>query len=226
LIGAYAPGVAVRANLAQIGQVTAWVQQCAWNRANLDLIIDAGHIAQFPPQAVAALVVNECNQHIQMGSGWRSVTFAGASVPPDFGALPRGPSNIARVEWAAWQAIHQNVQGPIDYGDYGIAHPDMEEPPGFVMANATVSVKYTVDGQWIAIKGRPIGGANGQPMALQYRAHAQALAGDARFGQVPNCWGDGKITQIANSQINSGNRPMWVQLCANRHFAVVTHSLP
>ena len=187
LIGTYGQGLVVKATLAQIGTVSQWVQHQGWNNAIVDLVIDAGHIGQFAPAVIASLVVNQCNQHVSAAAGWRSVSFVGASVPRDFGALPIGLTKVPRVEWTAWQAIHPLVHLPMNYGDYGIAHPDLEEPPGYVMANATVSVKYTVDDHWLAIKGRQIGGANGIPMPQQYHEHAQLLVNNPQFGGVPNC---------------------------------------
>jgi hypothetical protein len=94
------------------------------------------------------------------------------------------------------------------------------------MANATVSVRYAVDDHWICIKGSSMRGKSGIPMPKQYLAHAKALVADPNFGQLPSCWGDGRITQIAKAQIRSGSRPMWVQLSANRHLSLIANRLP
>jgi hypothetical protein len=109
-----------------------------------------------------------------------------------------------------------------------MAHRDLSEPPGFAMANATVTVRYATDADWLIRKGVSTRGANGQPMATQYHAHSQQLVAHPLFGGVPGCWGDGQISQIASTAGagRSGNRGTWVALGLNRHLSVVAAHLP
>ena len=95
------------------------------------------------------------------------------------------------------------------------------------MAAATVSVRYAIDDNWVMIKGRRTTGASGLPMGDQYRAHARALVRRSDFGGLTGCWADQRITTIAsNPGISAGGRPQWVEINANRHFALIVDRLP
>ncbi len=91
------------------------------------------------------------------------------------------------------------------------------------MANATVSVRYTIDDNWI-IKGVATTGSNGQSMAAQYRNHARAL--ERQFNSVPNCWGDDRIRHYATTTAGAGGRPQWAAVLLNRHVSFICETLP
>ena len=95
------------------------------------------------------------------------------------------------------------------------------------MAGATVSVKYAIDDNWVMIKGRRTTGASGLPMGDQYRAHARTLVRRADFGGLTGCWADQRIASIAaTASVSAGGRPQWVEINANRHFALIVDRLP
>lgn len=175
---------------------------------------------------LANLVGTALNQQIGANNPYRSVTLAAAAAPKDHGDLPRGPSDVPRRDWALWQAVRSNVPFQLDYADYLVGHPDLTEPPGVAMASATVSARYTTASDWLIIKGRPQGGAQGQPMHQQYRAHAAHYVADQRFGGLPHCWGDDRIAQINTATSTPGNRQSWAAIAANRHISMVVAQLP
>jgi len=140
---------------------------------------------------------------------------------------------VPRLDWRLWQNVSPLVSGPLDYADYGTSNPDMADVPPYVMGNATVSVKYTLDNDWLMVKGRPTSGRTGLPMAGQYFSHATTLHGTAGFGGVPGCWADTRITQIAlrmpalgGRARTSGSRTSWVEISMNRHLSLVCDRLP
>lgn len=175
---------------------------------------------------IAKLVIQECKNHLGNNPPWRSVTLASAAALKDMGGLPLGRTNVPRRDWQVWSSVRGAVPFRLDYGDYGIGHPDLEEPPGEAMAGATVSVRYTVDDYWIALKGRQQGGKAGLPMHPQYLAHAKILVKDPEFGGLNPCWGDDQIRQIAAGKLSPGSRAKWVEYSGNRHISLVVDRLP
>jgi hypothetical protein len=224
--GRYAPGLVVLASLRQLRNVQPWVQAQGWRRRDVDLVIKLGHLGQLDVDVIEAGVTAALRQHIGAASPWRSVTLASAAAPKDTSGLPLGRTNFPRLDWQLWNQVHGNVPFQLDYGDYATAHPDLTDPPGAAMATATISVRYTVDDDWIVLKGRPIGGARGQPMGHQYRNHAITLTRDPQFDHVAGCHGDQRIQQIAAGTSGPGNRTTWVEVAVNRHLSLVADRLP
>jgi hypothetical protein len=221
----YAPGLVLRAPLASLNIVAGWFQGNGGNPAVTDLLIDCGHIADISPGLILPVV--QTALHGQNLSIWRSVALTSSSAPKDASSLKYGPNTVPRRDWALWFGLASHYPA-IHFGDFGISHRDSSEPPGYAMANATVSVRYCLDNDWLIRKGRSTRGANGIPMANQYHAHAQSLAGHTHFGSVANCWADNEIAKIAAMAGvgKSNNRTGWVSIALNRHLELVCDRLP
>lgn len=94
------------------------------------------------------------------------------------------------------------------------------------MARATVSIRYTIENDWIVYKGTGTGGAHGQPMGSQYLAHAKALCREAKFRCLVTSWADNRISQIAAGASGTGSRTTWAENGINRHLTLVATQLP
>ncbi len=224
-VGMAAPGLVVRTNLASLQGALAFVGANGWHPATVDLLIEVGHIAEFNPATLATYISGAINA--QIGAGiWRSVTLSSSSAPKDFGGLPAGINIVPRQEWILWNAINHPAGQPIDYSDFGVSHLDLAEPPGFAMARATVSVRYTALNHWVMIKGRATTGPNGIAMGAQYSSHAQALVARPEFNGIHPCWADTRISAIAAGTSTPGGRSQWVEINTNRHLAVIAENLP
>lgn len=225
LIAAHGPRVVVKSSLAQLAAARNWVQSQGWSETNADLVVTADHIPDYDFQLLQQIILATMTSHIS-GVPWRSVTMAASAAPKDMGPLNRGQNDVPRLDWRMWSQVHHQFGFPLDYGDYGISHPDLTEPPGYVMSKATVSARYATIDDWVIYKGVPTTGLSGLPMQQQYRAHAQALVSLPVFGGVANCWGDGRIQHYAASIGGAGGRAQWVAIGLNRHLSVVAHQLP
>lgn len=224
-------GLVVKARLNQIAQLPAWVAAQGWAYQSVDLIIEAGYIPAVGQGVLDHVVVQGVNSI--SAHPWRTVTLSSSAAPRDFGNLVLGPNLVPRLDWALWQSVSPSVSVALDYADYGTSSADMTEAPGYAVANATVSVKYTLDNHWLMVKGYPTRGRTGRPMAGQYRNHAVSVRNHPQFGGVPNCWADTRIIQIAAGMllpsghpIPSGSRTSWVEIGMNRHLSLVGDRLP
>lgn len=228
LVTARHPYVVVKVPVGELAGVGAWVASRGWTPNNVDLVISAGYVAEYPPRDFAAFVAHSIRSTLPLRGAWRSITLASASAPKDYSGLAAGRNEVPRRCWALWQNTHNAVEDiHLDFGDYAIAHPDLQEPPGVAMVRASVSVRYAVDDNWIVLKGRPTTGASGRAMGTQYLQHAQALLREPQFDQVPGCWADNRISTIANAQTaGSGSRQSWIEIGVNRHLSLVADRLP
>lgn len=227
LVGRYAPGLVVKATLAQLATVQNWVVAQSWQPSLVDLCIVAGHAADFAPPLFQSLVLNTLTTAFPSPAAWRSVTLAASAAPRDYSSLPTGRTLVPRLDWLLWSTIVPRLPQPLlHYGDYGVSHPDLTEPPGVAMVRATVSVRYAISADWIFLKGVATSGPTGRQMGAQYAAHARTLVNDQQFGGVPGCWADQRIQQIAAGSSTPGNRATWVTLNVNRHLSLVAHQLP
>lgn len=219
-------GLVVKSRLGHLHLIQGWLATAGWSLSDVDLIVSAGHLADFGGPGVVDQLVLNALINLHSPAAWRSVTLSGSSAPKDMSSLGLGENRVPRLEWLLWQATRSQVQFQLDYGDCGIGHPDLSDPPGFVMGNATVSVRYALDADWLIIKGRPVSGRTGQPMPQQYLDHANTLAKHPNFGGVPGCWGDQRIQQIAAGTSTSGSRQTWVEIGVNRHLSLIADRLP
>lgn len=220
------PRIVVKSGLPTLANAQSWVTAQGWSLSEIDLVVTAGHVPEVDIALLANLVTHNMSTLIPSHSPWRSVTLASSSAPRDMGPLNRGRNDVQRLDWELWGRTHQQLSFVTDYGDYGISHPEMTEPPGYVMPRATVSVRYTVSDDWIIYKGVPTSGRHARPMREQYREHAQALVALPEFGGIDGCWADGRIQHYATTSGGTGGRPQWVAIGVNRHLSVVANYLP
>ncbi|SFQ31265.1 Beta protein [Bradyrhizobium sp. Ghvi] len=224
-VGRGGPGAMLKCTASQLSGAAAFAQQLQLAPSDVDLLVDAGHVAEFDPTSFGGYL-GSILQANALGTRWRSLTLASSSAPKDFGQLGPGLTVVPRIDWLTWRQLPQGNR-PIDYADFGISHRDLTEPPGMAMAAATVSVRYTIDDNWIMIKGKRTTGASGVPMGDQYRTHARTLVRRPEFGGLPVCWADQRISTIAGTLgVSAGGRAQWVEINANRHFAFIVDRLP
>lgn len=224
-VGTYAPGLVVKVKLNQLKNVKAWVAAQGWALGEVDLVVTLMEIGGFDPDTVAAIAIKTISDSIPSPSPWRSVTLSSSAAPKDMGVLTAGRNNVPRFEWRVWKEVSSTLAF-VDYSDFSTLTPELTDPPGYVMAKATVSVRYAIDDYWIVLKGKATTGKAGQPMTAQYLNHAKTLRADRDFGGLTGCWGDDRIEKIANGSISPGGRSQWAAYVANRHLSLVADRLP
>jgi hypothetical protein len=224
--GRYAQGLIVKAKQNQLPSVASWIAAQGWTPNEVDLVVTLGEIAGYDPTMLAPVVVNSIASAFPAAPLWRSVTISASAAPKDHGNLSSGVNNVPRLEWPVWQHVAGSLPYLIDYADYSTIAPDLTDPPGYVMSRATVSVRYTIDGYWLIIKGKATSGKGGQAMTPQYLSHAKTLVAHPQFGGLVGCWGDGRIKQIAAGTQRPGTRALWASISASRHLSFIADRLP
>jgi hypothetical protein len=226
LVGTYGSGIVVTISLVDLPAASAWIAAQGWAPSDVDLLIKVGDVAQYDPLQFSQYVTHALQANLASGQPWRSVALNAHAAPIDHSNLPPGRTLVPRRDWQLWAATAPQLAFQLDYSDWGHVHASMEEVPGFAMANATVSVRYAIDDYWIVRKGTQISGPHGQPMSVQYRNHAIALAAEPAFNSVSNCWGDGRVQHYATTAGGTGGRSQWAALLLNRHMSLVADRLP
>ena len=144
LRGRYAPGVMVKAKPNQLSGVEKWVISQGWKTNEVDLVVTLTEIAGYDPEMLEPVVTKYIIDNIPNPSPWRSLTLSASAAPKDMGALVAGRNLVPRLEWRVWKGVSASLPYQLDYADFGTVHPELTDPPGYVMANATVSVRYTI----------------------------------------------------------------------------------
>lgn len=219
-------GALIKVSVGNIPSVPAWLWAQGISPSVVDLVVDLKHIAFVDLSSYAGYITSVLQQNALSLVQYRSVTLASAAAPKDHTSLQYGANRVARTDWLLWSAVSPTTSFQLDYGDYLTGHPDLTEPPGVAMASATVSARYTLDAEWLIIKGRSTNGPHGQPMGQQYIAHAGLISSDPGFSGVIGSWADSQIMQAAAGAPKMGSRGKWSGFAANRHLWLVADRLP
>lgn len=219
-------GHVVRATLADLPNVHQWVLSHGWNPGSIDLVIDLQHIGGMALASFAGYVNMVIGQSSAIFASYRTVSLSAAAAPKDHSALPRGVNMVPRADWVLWNMIASQASFRLDYSDYMTGHPDLTEPPRAAMGSATVSARYTLDSDWLIIKGVQVGGAYGIQMATQHQSHANIIISDPGFNHVAGCWADAEFRAAAANITSRSGRQKWSEYAANRHISLVADRLP
>lgn len=227
LKGAFGIGIVVIVTLADLPAVARWCQNNNLAPNEVDLVVTAGDAAGYEHVSFATYVTHAITATLSDANSWRSTTLHSFSAARDHSGYSRGRSLVPRKCWMLWDYVNrQNLPFRLDFSDCGHIHASLDEAPGFAMANATVSVRYTINNCWVVLKGTTIRGPSGSPMTTQYRAHATALIREPEFNQIVGCWGDARIQHYATTRDGTGSRAKWVEILLNRHISHVCDRLP
>ncbi|MEV0569016.1 beta family protein [Dactylosporangium sp. NPDC050588] len=137
---------------------------------------------------------------------WRSITVAAGAMPA---ILPRHtPTEIPRWDLALW---HRIEDPDVQYGDYGIAHPQTTNPRWRPSPN----LRYTGDTTWQIYRS---------PDLDMYHLCRAVISSDTWPG-TGFSWGDAEIAARAAGRPGPGNATNWRAWGTSHHLAHVVHQL-
>lgn len=222
IVNADGRGIGLRIDLQELTSIKGWVSSWPFPLAETDLIIDFGDQAE----RVHALgpILNNAFQSV--GSGWRTVTMVGTSMPENFMGLAAGTHLLPRFEQQLWnQLIATPLPYRLDYGDYTTV--SLAPPPPGIAWGYPISVRYTLPNDILVCRGVRTKGVGAKDMDIQLLGHAKTIYNyGAGRSALPYCWADQEIDAIAHNNTNPGNLEHWVRIGVNRHIELVRSMLP
>lgn len=153
---------------------------------------------------------------------WLTFTILGGAFPKDLTNCELGRNTIPRLEWVQWkeQSLGSALARKPSFGDYGIQHPiyDPYEPG----RQGTASIRYTIDKEWVVMRGQKCKPGPSGPDAGQYIGHSILLVrtgSDFYGGDFSK--GDQYILECSQEANGPGNATKWVEVGFNHHITLV-----
>lgn len=149
---------------------------------------------------------------------WLSIVVASGAMPTAITNLPRNEATpLTRWDWELWRRLAD--RGP-DFGDYAIAHPEMQGP---VPRGPMPSLRYaTSDNWWIYRWARNETGGNDSFYDL---CHALVTSDHWPAEGQDFSWGDSELARCARRQPGPGGATEWRAWGTSHHLAHVMSEL-
>lgn len=173
-------------------------------------------------------------QSIRDLTQFKEFVFSSGAFPVDMSKCPfEETTYLPRLDWTNWKSnvVEKEINRVPIYSDYSMRYPLYNDSLQFLEATSTL--KYTVDSQWMIMKGKK--------RALEmYLVHANMLVQTPEFKQATYnqgsdfSFGDEYITKKAKhfhkyvldkSIRGMGRTPDWITVGISHHTAVVMHQL-
>ena len=194
-----------------------------------DLIIDLGPVDNFVTEGIIGLTdafLLEVPNHMQ----WRTFTISACAFPSSMGVVQRNSyMSVDRMEWIAWRDnLYPNtafIPRLPTFSDCAIQHTIGVEGFDPRMMQVSASVRYTLTGSWLLIKGES---TRNIPAKEQFLALAtQLVYGTLRnFYMGPDhCDGCASMKNAADGAPSLGSAEAWRRLGTIHHIATVTQEL-
>jgi len=184
----------------------------------VDLILDYESYENEAPEIGAVL------RELPFLHSWRSLTVARGAFPKDLQGFNPGMHVIPRSDWLAWKqdVLNPRLSRKPAFADYTIQYGRYEEPPD--NANPSASIRYTLDEQWLVLRGEGIFNEDG-PGRAQWNAHARLLVDRDEFYGERFSYGDAYVNEMSNKPGEHGSPMTWIRAGLNHHITVVSQQI-
>ena len=192
------------------------------NRTSIDLILDMGAITA-GQSGLMARVVASALALLAGATDYRTLTVLSGAFPTDLSSVPKGLSVLPRADWAMWLNLRSQplIRQP-SFGDYTAAHPNPSElDPRIIQASA--SIRYAVDTEWVIARGRSLKSASFGGYA-QFNSLSGALIAHPLFTGASFSWSSDYVTACAAGG-PTGNLTTWRKVATNRHLSRTAHQI-
>jgi hypothetical protein len=199
------------------------------NHAQVDLIVDLGTVDQMVQDGVSALA-NAFLDAIPNRRLWRTLTLSGCGFPLSMGVVGReSHKHVERTEWRMWRdCMHANrrtMERLPTYSDCGIQHTKGVEGFDPIKMQASATIRYTTEQDWLLIKGI---GTRTTPPSQQFPGLANQLVyGGLRrsFAGASHCSGCAGMKAAADGEKKLGSPEIWRRLGTIHHITTVVKAL-
>ncbi len=195
-------------------------------RKSIDLLIDIKEIKERGGQYLQFI---NASHEIENLLEWRNFIFASGAFPEDLSECKRDEATLLpRFDWQNW--LHcsnaKKLKRNPTFADYTIRNPIFYELLQYY--NPTTSIKYSLENDWLVMKGRV------RELEL-YLANAKLLVADTDYFYGENfSWGDKNIAQKAKyyhqyvknrSAKGTGRTEDWIAWGMNHHLTSVVDQI-
>jgi hypothetical protein len=164
---------------------------------------------------------------------YSSVTIAATGFPFNLMGMPPD-HQVSRTELILWEnVVAQNPPRIPNFGDYGIAHPEVDDSLDPKKANPTPSIRYTASRDWIVLKRRSKRKAKDKSKKgkvstrkrdyTPFRTVCQALIRRTEFCGAEFSPGDLDISRVARRTLGTGTPIVWRRIGTSHHLCFVVH---
>jgi hypothetical protein len=122
-------------------------------------------------------------------------------------------NRVKRRDLDMWMNIAQSVAPDLEYGDYGVIHPDYVDLDPKVIKPAA-KIRYTTHGEWIIVKG-----TRWMDDTSQHHHLSADIAKCPEF-RGADCWGGNYIETAAAGRLSYGSLETWVTVDQNAHITL------
>ena len=188
-----------------------------------DLVLDFRAVSQEAQRAMA-LAAGAAIRALPHLDRWRTFTLAAGAFPRFLGELGRAPAiRLPRTDWRLWQrvsaALPATVRRPA-FGDYGIAHPDLEDADPRLMT-VPVALRYTTPTEFLVLKRGSYRKSGGAP----FQKICEEIVRSPDYSGEAFSWGDGYISRTARGEESGGNPEAWRKVATSHHLTLAAMQL-
>lgn len=191
--------------------------------SDTDLVLDFGVVQGWSAGLLARQMAAAVGA-IPTPHQWRTLTVASGAFPESLSGLGVGTHLVSRIDWEAYRQL---LAAPLErfptFGDYTIIHPALADLDPTVI-NPSASVRYTVDQNWLVIRGQGVR-TRGVGGFAQFRSHADTLVLRQEYCGPSFSTGDQEISDIAARIASQGNLETWVRIGVNHHITFAARQI-
>lgn len=227
-------GLALRVTRAEFengnltGNIDDFLASHALAPGDVDLIMDLGPVEDLIVDGIRALT-EALMADVPHHQYWRTFTLSACAFPVSMGVVDRHSHDLVeRADWVSWRELHaqrHELQRLPSFSDGAIQHPIGVEGFDPRIMQVSASVRYTLDSQWLLIKGES---TRSIPPSTQFPELATRLVyGHLKsyFAGPTHCEGCRGIKASADGASGLGSAEAWRRLGTIHHISVTTRAL-
>lgn len=193
----------------------------------VDLLLDFGALADDNTLGMASPLARFVIPTLDR-EPWRSFALGAGAFPVNLAEVSAySIAELPRRDRRFWLQLHgMQFRQPLDYSDYGVAHPLLQTGVAFA---APPQVRYTAGDAWLVLKGRRTD-RRGHKQFFDLCGRLLAERG-ADVSPANWSWGDEQIHRAAsnagrdNTDMGPGNASTWRSIATSHHIGHVLHGL-
>jgi hypothetical protein len=223
----YATDVCIRLEISDIsvkhvGVPSALAERLGVRQDHAHLLLDC-EIIDESRYSVTKFAVDSLPVIVPNINSWASFIIAGSAFPESMGSVQKGVQYIPRLEWRLYQEVIAEM-GPgariPHFSDYGINYVFPMEGFDPTKMSASANIRYTVEDEWLILKGQSL-----KKGYDQYHDLAARLIEMSEYCGREYSSGDDQIYHCAKRETSTGSPQKWREIGASHHMTFIINQL-